>query len=85
MPLVMCSALPEITHRHERDRTPCHNQGGKGDGPVAQNPVTAMSALHRKILVWILLSILAASLSYAAFRGYFSAELLLGFANTFSC
>jgi hypothetical protein len=37
------------------------------------------------MLVWILLSILAASLSYAAFRGYFSAELLLGFANTFSC
>lgn len=44
-----------------------------------------MSALHRKMLVWILLSVLAASLSYAAFHGYFSAELLLGFANTFSC
>ncbi|MDP1673523.1 MAG: hypothetical protein Q8L65_10450 [Burkholderiales bacterium] len=45
----------------------------------------AMSALQRKMLVWILLSILAASLSYAAFRGYFSPEMLLGFANSFSC
>jgi hypothetical protein len=44
-----------------------------------------MSVLQRKMLVWILLSILAASLSYAAFRGYFSPELLLGFANSFSC
>lgn len=45
----------------------------------------AMTANQRKMLVWILLSALAASLSYAAFRGYFSAELLLGFANSFSC
>lgn len=44
-----------------------------------------MTATQRKMLVWLLLSVLAALLSYAAFRGYFSPELLLGFANTFSC
>jgi hypothetical protein len=45
----------------------------------------AMTENQRKMLVWILLSALAASISYAAFRGYFSPELLLGFANSFSC
>ena len=64
---------------------PCHNQGSKGDSPVAPCLAIAMSVLQRKMLVWILPSVLAASLSYAAFRGYFSTELLLGFANTFSC
>ncbi len=44
-----------------------------------------MSVAQKKMLVWILLSILAASLSYAAFQGYFSPDLLLGFANSFSC
>lgn len=44
-----------------------------------------MTALQRKMLAWVLLSVLAALLSYAAFRGYFSPELLIGFANTFSC
>jgi hypothetical protein len=44
-----------------------------------------MTATQRKMLVWLLLSVLVALLSYAAFRGYFSPELLLGFANTFSC
>jgi len=44
-----------------------------------------MSENQRRLLVWIVLSAIAASLSYAAFRGYLSAELLLGFANSFSC
>jgi hypothetical protein len=38
-----------------------------------------------KLLVWIVLAILAACLTFATFRGYFSPELLLGFANMFSC
>lgn len=32
-----------------------------------------------------MLAVLAALLTYATFRGYLSPELLLGFANTFSC
>lgn len=38
-----------------------------------------------KLLVWIVLSALAAIITYAAFRGYLGAEFLIGFANTFSC
>ena len=38
-----------------------------------------------KALLWLLTGGLAAALAYAAFRGYFSAELLIGFANGFVC
>jgi hypothetical protein len=44
-----------------------------------------MTRIENKVLVWIVLAILAACLTFATFRGYFSPELLLGFANTFSC
>jgi hypothetical protein len=44
-----------------------------------------MTAVRWKILVWALLSALAASMTYAIFRGYLTPDLLLGFANTFSC
>jgi hypothetical protein len=39
----------------------------------------------QKALIWLLIGALAAGLAYAAFRGYFSAELLIGFANGFVC
>ena len=38
-----------------------------------------------KALVWLLLSVLAALIAYSAFRGYLAPEMLLGFANSFSC
>ncbi len=44
-----------------------------------------MTQAQTKMLVWIVLATLAATLAYATFRGYLSPELLLGFANTFSC
>jgi hypothetical protein len=44
-----------------------------------------MTASTVKWLVWTVLAVLAALLSLAAFRGYLSPELLLGFANSFSC
>ena len=44
-----------------------------------------MTQIQNKLLGWILLAALAAALTYATFRGYLSPELLLGFANTFSC
>jgi hypothetical protein len=37
------------------------------------------------MLVWLLLSALAALITYVAFRGYLSPDFLLGFANSFSC
>ena len=46
---------------------------------------SVMTQTRSKMLVWIVLAILAAGLTFATFRGYLSAELLLGFANTFSC
>lgn len=39
----------------------------------------------RRILLWLMLAVLAALVTYVAFRGYFSPELLLNFSNTFSC
>lgn len=44
-----------------------------------------MTPFVTKLLVWILLSVLAAIITYAAFRGYLGAEFLISFANTFSC
>lgn len=44
-----------------------------------------MTQIQSKMLVWIVMAILAAGLTFATFRGYLSPELLLGFANTFSC
>jgi hypothetical protein len=39
----------------------------------------------RRVLLWLILATLAAVLTYFAFRGYFSAELLMNFSNAFSC
>ena len=47
--------------------------------------IVAMTQTQTKLLLWIVLATLAAMLTYATFRGYLSPELLLGFANTFSC
>jgi hypothetical protein len=44
-----------------------------------------MIAARWKILTWTLLSALAATMTYAIFRGYLSPDFLLGFANSFSC
>lgn len=44
-----------------------------------------MTLSRTKLLFWVLLSALAAAVTYATFRGYLSPDLLLGFANTFSC
>jgi len=39
----------------------------------------------RKILMWLLLIVLTALVSYVSFRGYLSPELLIDFANSFYC
>lgn len=39
----------------------------------------------RRILLWLILATLAALVTYFAFRGYFSPELLLNFSSAFSC
>lgn len=44
-----------------------------------------MTQTQSRMLAWAVLAILAALLTFATFRGYLSPELLLGFANSFSC
>ncbi|MDH3315851.1 MAG: hypothetical protein OEN48_09445 [Betaproteobacteria bacterium] len=39
----------------------------------------------KRIVLWLMLGALAAFLSYVAFRGYLSPELLLNFSNAFHC
>jgi len=39
----------------------------------------------KRILLWLVLGALAALLSYVAFRGYLSPELLINFSNAFGC
>ena len=39
----------------------------------------------RKILIWLLIAALAAMVSYVGFRGYLNPDLLINFANSFSC
>lgn len=44
-----------------------------------------MNSISNKLLVWTVLAVLVALLTWGLFRGYLSPELLLGFANSFSC
>ena len=39
----------------------------------------------RRMLKWLLLALLAMLVSYYSFRGYLVPELLIGFANSFTC
>ena len=39
----------------------------------------------RRIMMWLLLIVLAALVSYIGFRGYLSPELLINFANAYYC
>ncbi len=39
----------------------------------------------KRILLWLVLGALAALLTYIAFRGYLSPELLINFSNAFRC
>lgn len=39
----------------------------------------------RKLVIWLLLALLAAAVSYVGFRGYLRPEFLIDFANTFVC
>ena len=39
----------------------------------------------RRLVLWIVLGVLAALLTYVAFRAYLSPDFLLNFSNTFRC
>jgi len=39
----------------------------------------------RKFLVWAMLAVLAALVTYFGFRGYVSADMLFNFGNSFYC
>ena len=39
----------------------------------------------RRILMWLMLTVLAALVSYVGFRGYLTPEMLFNFANSFYC
>jgi hypothetical protein len=40
---------------------------------------------RRRLLAWLMLSVLAALLAYFGFRGYLNPELLFHFANALTC
>jgi len=44
-----------------------------------------MTRQARQLLVWVLLGVLLAYLSYVSFRAYLGPDFLIGFANIFSC
>ena len=44
-----------------------------------------MTRQARQLLVWVLLGVLLAYLSYLSFRAYLGPDFLIGFANVFSC
>lgn len=47
--------------------------------------LNAGTTAGRRAIAWLVLATFVALLTYLAFRGYFSPELLLIFSNTFSC
>ena len=40
---------------------------------------------RRRAIVWLVLAAFVALVTYLAFRGYFSPELLLNFSSAFNC
>ena len=44
-----------------------------------------MTRQGRQLLVWVLLGVLLAYLTFVSFRAYLSPDFLIGFANMFSC
>ena len=44
-----------------------------------------MTQQARQLLVWVLLGVVLAYLSYLSFRAYLGPDFLLGFANMFTC
>jgi hypothetical protein len=52
--------------------------------PIIQRPLFAPPP-KRRVLLWVLLSALAAALGALAMRGYLSAEMLMNFSGIFTC
>ena len=51
-----------------------------------RNPFTGMEAPQRtRLVVWVMLSVLAALIGWVGFRGYLNPELLFHFANQLYC
>ena len=54
--------------------------------PLSRDSLPApASTERRRMIMWIVLSALAALLGYFGFRGYFNPELLFHFANALHC
>ena len=47
--------------------------------------LNAGTTAGRRVIVWMILAMLAALVTWFAFRGYFTAELLLNFSSAFNC
>jgi hypothetical protein len=47
--------------------------------------LSAGTSAGKRVIVWLILAALAALVTWLAFRGYFSPELLLNFSSTFNC
>ncbi|MBI2290764.1 MAG: hypothetical protein HYU73_10585 [Betaproteobacteria bacterium] len=52
---------------------------------AARPEASFMTQQARQLLVWVLLGVVLAYLSYISFRAYLGPDFLLGFANIFSC
>ena len=53
---------------------------------MEESPLTGMGwRERRRMLAWLMLSVLAALLVYFGFRGYLNPELLLHVANSLTC
>ena len=52
---------------------------------IIERMLNAGTTAARRAIVWLILAALAGLVTYLAFRGYFSPELLLNFSGTFNC
>jgi hypothetical protein len=55
------------------------------DARSCKRATMTISCPALRAVMWLLIAVLAATLTYAAFRSYLSPELLIGFANGFLC
>jgi len=47
--------------------------------------LSARMTQAKRILLWLMLTVLAALITYLGIRGYLTPELLLNFSDTFHC
>jgi hypothetical protein len=73
-----------VISEHGIMRFPCCHTG-HGEHRMTRPAMPENMVYTGKAFIWVILGLLAALISYLSFRGYFAADMLIGFANLLHC